>query len=413
MLASGCGHTGNDTIRLGVLADCEGSFQNVYEEAIAGAELPLLRRGARLRGSKPSDGVRGASVAGRPVELVIGCTREFSRATTLAALRVLVEQKGVDVVAGPNGPADGLVVRDYAKREPGVTFVYAGFDSPVTIVAPASNVFRFRVTMAQWAAGLGAYAYHQLGWRNAVTISNIAPAAAGFIAEFCSIGGNIVKRLVPGNDLAALVNDIPKKGVDGVFLPTSLIFGYDTESFVAAWARHHPDLGNWLVAGDGILAAGARDRRLLGVVFSNPTPWAPTQSWTAFASDFARAFPAMKHNAQDALDFYNAVEATLEALEQAHGDLSGGERRLREALGRLRFASPEGLRSLDRDHQAIAISYLGQLVLDKRGKLGVRQIRVVRGVEQTFGGNLDATTPVGFSSTQPPCKHGHPPPWAR
>jgi branched-chain amino acid transport system substrate-binding protein len=412
-IVSGCGRTTTETIRIGVLADCESRlFAPDYEKEIAGAELPLLRRGAMLRSSRPSEGVTSATVAGKRVELVVGCVREFSRASTLAALRLLVERDRVDVVVGPNGPADGLVVRDYANRRPGVTFVYAGFDGSATLVAPAPNVFRFRVTMAQWGAGLGAYAYDVLGWRNAVTIGNIEPGPAGFIAEFCSLGGNIVKRLWQDSpDLGTLVAKIPKTGVDGVFLPTSL---YGTKSFVAAWAKRHPDLGRWLVAGDGILTEGltGNDARLLGVVASNPTPWAPTHAWTAFAAEFAKAFPELRDNLQPPLDFYNATEAVLEALEQAHGDLSHGERRLMDALAQLRFASPEGPRRLDKEHQAIGLIYLGKMVRAKNGKLSVRQFHVVRNVDQTFGGYFSGTTPAA-SLTQPKCKHGHPPSWAR
>ena len=269
------------------------------------------------------------------------------------------------------------------------------------------------MTMAQWSAGLGAYAYQRLGWRNAVTISNYQSAPAGFIAEFCSLGGNIVKRLTPSGDLGKLVSQIPRHGVDGVFLPTSLIFGYDTESFVAAWSRLHPEMSHWLVGGDGIFTAGAKDPRLLGVVFSNPTPWAPTASWTAYTAELGRAFPALAKNPQDPLDPYDAVEGTLEALEQVRGDLSNGEERLRDALARLRFVSPEGPRRLDRYHQAIVSSYLGRMVREPSGKLGIRQIRVVREVDQTFGGHLGPTTPVGFGPAQPPCVHGQPPPWAK
>ena len=100
-VASGCGgNSKEDAIRIGVLSDCESSFSSTYEATIAGAELPLLRRGAKLRGPKPSDGVTRTTVAGKPVELVVGCVREFSRASTLSALRELVEQKHVDIVAG-------------------------------------------------------------------------------------------------------------------------------------------------------------------------------------------------------------------------------------------------------------------------------------------------------------------------
>jgi len=409
--AAGCaGHT-VVPIRIGVLADCEAQFATVYEAAIAGAELPLLRRGASLAGTQPSDGIADAAVAGRPVELVIGCVREFQRASTLAALRLLVERDNVDVVLGPNGPDDGLVVRDYAKRRPATTFVYAGFDGAATLVSPAPNVFRFRVTMAQWAAGLGAYAYDVLGWRRAVTVGNIAPGPAGFIAEFCSLGGTVVQRLwQTGPDLGALVRRIPRSGVDGVFLPTSL---YNTESFVSAWYRRHHDLAHWLVVGDGVFTSGADDRRLLGVVASNPTPWAPMASWTSYVAQLRRAFPRSEVSAQDALDFYNAMEATLEALEHVHGEPGPSDRLLMRELARLRYASPEGPRTLDRFRQAIANNYLGRMVVGDNGKLAIRQIRVVRGVDQTFGGHLTATTPVGLTAREPPCIHGNPPTWAR
>ena len=48
-------------------------------------------------------------------------------------------------------------------------------------------------------AGVGAYAYHTLGWRTAATVA-MSDAfdwaqAAGFDAEFCSLGGTIVKRI--------------------------------------------------------------------------------------------------------------------------------------------------------------------------------------------------------------------------
>src|SRR5712691_10456666 len=72
-LAAGCGGKVASPIKIGLLTDCNGAFSSFYDTTVAGAELPLLERGARLRGKRPSDGVEGASVAGKPVKLVIGC----------------------------------------------------------------------------------------------------------------------------------------------------------------------------------------------------------------------------------------------------------------------------------------------------------------------------------------------------
>lgn len=414
-LAAGCGSGATDAIRIGVIADCEGGFAS-YEEAFAGAELPFLMRGAKLRGPNPSDGVKDASVAGKPIELLLGCERFGARATAVAAFRTLVEQKGADIVVGPSFPAGSLVVRDYAKRQPGITFVYAGFDQSTTLVDAAPNVFRFRVTMSQWGAGLGAYAYQDLGWRTAVTIGEDDFAGwdgvAGFIAEFCSLGGNVVRRLwVPGGitNWRPVVAKIPAVGVDGVFLPTSL---YGTNGLVAAWSARHPDLGHWLVAGDVVLSQNEDDPRLLGVVAANPTPWGRSRAWSTFAADFARAFPRIKASPLDALDFFDSVEPVVEALEQVHADVSHGERRLMTALSRLTFQSPEGPRRLDARHQAIGVLYLGRMARRSNGTLEVRQIRVVRDVDQTFGGHLGPDAPAP-SPTQPVCAHGHPPAWAR
>jgi branched-chain amino acid transport system substrate-binding protein len=413
MVTSACGSSTREPIRIGVITDCEGGFGS-SEVAFAGAELPLLTRGAKLRGSNPSDGVKDATIAGKPVELLVACERFGSRASALAEMRTLVEQKGADIVVGPTFPTASLVVRDYAKRRPGTTFVYSSFDQSTTLDDPAPNVFRFRVTMAQWGAGLGAYAYRDLHWRHAVTIGEDGvgwDGVAGFIAEFCSLGGGIARRLwVPGGitNFAPVVARIPKSA-DGVFLPTSL---YATKGLVSAWSARHHDLGRWLVAGDVVLSQNPGDRRLLGVVAANPTPWVPTHAWSRYAADLAHAFPGIRAAPIDALDSYDGVEPVVEALEKVDGDVSHGEQRLMAALARLKFESPEGPRPLDARHQAIGVSYLGKMVEGKQGRLRVRQIRVFRGVDQTFGGHLSPSVPAA-SRTQPRCVHGNPPSWAR
>ena len=60
-------------IKIGVLSDCAGPYGQMYDDTLAGAELPLLQRGGKLAGSRLTDGVDGVSIGGRPVLLFFGC----------------------------------------------------------------------------------------------------------------------------------------------------------------------------------------------------------------------------------------------------------------------------------------------------------------------------------------------------
>src|SRR5262245_34769381 len=78
-------------------------------------------------------------------------------------------------------------------------------------------------------AGLGSYAYHLLGWRRAVAVTETTnifawAQAARFIAEFCSLGGTIARRIsVPTrtSDFSAVFARIPRRGVDGFVVSAS------------------------------------------------------------------------------------------------------------------------------------------------------------------------------------------------
>src|SRR5437870_10404512 len=73
LAAASCGSGGTRPITIGVLSDCEGIFGWAGDPTYEGAELALIRRGARLQGSKPGAGLSEVEVAGRKVRLVLGC----------------------------------------------------------------------------------------------------------------------------------------------------------------------------------------------------------------------------------------------------------------------------------------------------------------------------------------------------
>ena len=417
-LAIGCGGERADTIRIGVLAACEGSFGNTASAIFAGAELPLLERGATLAGSKPVAGVEGATVAGKDVELFFGCGDDTGE-KALSEARRLVEVVGVDVLIGPQFPGESFAIRDYARRQPAVTFV-AGIvlGQAVTLNDPAPNFFRFTTDAAQSMAGLGEYAYDELGWRRVVTIGEQRSLSytqtAGFVAEFCALGGTVVEKIwVPlgARDLSPYIAEVPPSGVDG-FLVTAL--PPTLPGFIEDLPQLEGNLAERLVGSTLIVfVEQVLSERLAGAVFSAQDE---TDSRTAldFRDGFGEAFPDLAPFwAYFPVFYYGGMEATLQALEEVGGDLSDGQQRFQAALAEVELDVPTlGHIRLDARRQAIGPNYLIQYRQDAKGALVYKTIRTVEDVEQTFNGYFKPGDPPPGKDTIE-CKHGNPPPWAR
>ena len=107
-----------------------------------------------------------------------------------------MEQEDADVLVGPLSGDEGIAVANYAKEHPDKTFIngIAGAQD-ATLKVQAPNFYRFHPDGAQWSAGLGDYAYNELGWKNAAIIGDDYSfpytSLAGFVAEYCAIGGQI------------------------------------------------------------------------------------------------------------------------------------------------------------------------------------------------------------------------------
>ena len=401
-------------IRIGVIADCSGGFSLTKQQVLAGAELPLINRGAHVRGAHPSSGLVNATVAGHPVTLIPECEAWSDKTLTISALARLVERDHASIVLGPPFELDSLAVRDFAHAHPHVTFMYTGFDQSATLRHHARNAFRFETDSVMWYAGLGTYARRTLGWNTATTASNTDesgwPSVQAFQAEFCSEGGHISPKHGSWYDVAdgAQFGATLPTGVDGVFLPggTPGPFG-GTFDFVPRWAKAHPPVGQHLLVGWAVLTP---DPKLVGTVGSSSDPYAPTPAFNRYLAQYAAAFPNDPDPALFNQSVYDAMEPVLEALERVHGDLSNGQRRFRFALAHLRYHAPQGLITLDKRHQGIVPIYLAKVVRSG-GSITFKQIRTIRRVDQTFGGLFSPTSPPP-SMTTPACVAGNPPPWA-
>jgi branched-chain amino acid transport system substrate-binding protein len=415
------GSGGGEAIKIGHLSNCEGPFAPFYENTVAGSMIPLLRRGGEAAGAKPSDGVTGAEVAGHPIELVFGCSDATPDKAAEEARR-LVEQEKVDILIGPLSGSEGIAVAEYSKSQPDVTFVNGTSGAQdTTLKVQSPNFFRWNTEGAQWMAGLGDYAYNELGWRNVVTLADDYDfpytQVAGFVAEFCSLGGTVEKRIWPPlgeEDYSSYIQQIPSTNLDGFFLGVG---GTGTLAFV----KGYEELGRGNLADKIIAGSVAIDPvvlkeigpRMEGVVSGSPVDAQSTDElYTKYIEDFTAAYPDVPGpESLFAVNNFDAMEATLQSLEAVDGDISDGGAKLRETMTGLTLEAPNGTITLDENRNAVGSNYLVQVGKLDSGDLGLKTLKEIPEVDQTFGGAFSADTPTP-DRKNPECVKGDPPPWA-
>lgn len=401
-----------------MLTDCQGPFKSFEDAQLSGAQLPFLERGASLRGASPLAGVTTATVSGTPVELLSGCAETGEHSVLIEEARRLVEQEGADAIVG----GAGVAFREVARLYPEVPFVATFWDdSEVTLRNAPANVYRYTIDYTQQAAGLGRYAYEQLGWRRASAIAGDGPggwhAVAAFTAEFCALGGQVEPVYrdpfapKPGIGRAALVGD--PDGV-AVFLTFFDAPGEVLPELVDGVERPARELLLWAPLLEEPATLTALGRRLDGVVSTSWFPAGPpSKAATEYGQRHAAAFPGLQEGigwASFVLGYHDSVEALLTALEHVNGDVSDGRRGLREALATLELELPRGRVRLDGNRQAVADVPLVRLTVNG-GAIGYEPAGAARGVEQSFGGLLSKAPPPGPRSQ--PCRVARPPTWAR
>jgi branched-chain amino acid transport system substrate-binding protein len=423
-LAGGCGGSDAATpIRIGVLVQCTPPLDGLREPLVGAVEAPLIRRGAEPAGRRPTDGLRGAEIAGRPVEFVEGCTELNAYSLLIEEARRLVETERVDVVIGGIGFPEGVVFRRVAERYPATTFVAAlSGASGVTYTDPPPNLFRFGPSTAQAVAGLGTHAYRELGWRTAAIVADDYAGgwdgAAGFAAEFCALGGRIVSH-----DLASLFAPAPTaadvrraQAADGVAVLSVVGFtaSLNLDGYMTAYARGQDDLSRRVVLGGATFEIPENLDWAVdptGIVVAAQFPMVPTAEGRDLARLLARTFPGLPTSPQVTFGagwYEEAAEAVVGALERAGGDLSGGQRRFRAELSESRLSSARGPVRLDANRQGITTTYLGRVDRGE-GPPSLEPFRDVPEVDRTLAGVLTAVP----GQALPPCLRRRSPPWAR
>ena len=136
---------GGGPVKVAILSDCEGAFGAFYEPDIAGAQVPLINRGAKVKNpKKPSDGITGAKLGGKDVEIVgYGCSDDTAD-KAVEETRRLMEQEDADILIGPLSGDESIAVANYAKEHPDKTFINGAAgaqDASLKVQAP--NFFRY------------------------------------------------------------------------------------------------------------------------------------------------------------------------------------------------------------------------------------------------------------------------------
>jgi branched-chain amino acid transport system substrate-binding protein len=418
------GQTGATPIKIGILSDCKGAFGAFHEQDIGGAIAAF----AEYAGAKPKDPIRpsagmtGGSIAGHPIEIVgIGCSDDTAD-TAIKETRRLMEQLGADILIGPLSGDESIAVANYAKRHPTKTFVNgtaAAQDTTLKVRAP--NFFRFNGDGAQFNAGTGDLAVNTLKWKTAAVIADDYSfgwtSSAGFIAEFCAAGGTVTKRVFPPlntTDYSSYIQQLPDPSqVDGYFwavggaglIPALKAFEQakgpiDAKKHMGNlfWGTpgQFEQLGNRVA---GVYVGGA------GTAGELATP--PAKSYAATIDKWFKQFPPFEGTAGPqaasvfVYNYFNNTHALIIALHAVGGDLSGDQKKLQAALGKVRLDAGYGTLTLDDNRQAIQDQYVSQLYL-QGSQLAIKSIRYIPAVDQTFGGTFGPSTPAP-GRTFPPC----------
>ena len=418
---------GPPTIRLAILSDCEGAFGAFHDRDIAGVVTAFAEHaGATVNDrNAPQAGFSNASINGVPIELVgIGCADDTAEAA-LRETRRLMEDIGAHIMIGPLSGDESIAVANYAKDHPDQTFVNGtsgAQDSTMAVRAP--NFFRFNGDGAQWNAGLGDIAHNVLGWETAAVIGDDYSFAwtstAGFIAEFCAAGGDVISRVYPPlntTDYSGFVEQLPGPDeVDGYFWAVGgagLVPALNAFEDAKGEVVGEQHMGNlfWGIP-DVFRAIGPRIVGAYSGGFGN-APDLQTDKAAEFRAIINRHFDEIPFGGSPApadaayfdaffMNYYNNAWGLIEGLKAIGADLSGGPEPLWEAISNVELDAAFGKISLDSNRSAIQDQYVGRIYMDDAGEMQSSTVAFVPQVDQTFGGTFSGDPPP--SRDYPPCE---------
>lgn len=368
------------TIKIGFINATIGPFAGPAPEIRKGLDLALKEIGGQVNGKK------------------IVIIEEASDATPQLALekaKKLVEKDKVDIVLGPLSGDEGVAIANYSKKVPSVTFVNtASSASETTLQVKSPNFFRFHGDAAQWSGGVGDIAYKDLGYRKVAIIADDYSFpyanAGGFATGFCKAGGQIVGAQWPAlgtKDYSSQIAALPKD-IDAVYAGLG---GADAVQFLkqaAQFGLKKPLIGGAILVDGSVLNSKADlGDAALNTIAGGPVPDSSYHSpvWDKFVADLKTV--GTTPNIFNVLG-YNSSKSLLAGLVAVKGDLTNNQKALRKTLSTLKWETPTGPLSMDKNRNAIVSNFIYQVVADGKGgfetKALKRQDNVAQGTK-VFG----------------------------
>jgi branched-chain amino acid transport system substrate-binding protein len=408
-------------VKVAIMTDCKGAFAGAFDVDIGGAQAAFatFAHGKAVNPKKPSAGMNGIRVGSTQIKIVgYGCGSDTVPLAVTETKR-LMEKLGADVMIGPLSGDEAVSVANYAKSHPTKLFIIgtAGSQDPTLQIAP-KNMFRYHGDGAQWNAGAGEIAYKVNGWRKAAIIEDDYSfgwtSAAGFIADFCAVGGQITKRVFPPlntTDYAPFVRQLPPPNqVDGYF---STVGGTGTGAMLKAFEQAYGKIDPKQWVGNLFFSFLGADKVVAPKVVGSyiggfgTGPGLKTPAAKLYESRVAKVYPGLNGgNYADGFvyNYFNGAWALVQGLTKSGGALGA---KLQASMPRKLKSgyqvSNGGYVTLDSRRQAIQDQYQLQLVKNADGSIGPTVVAYVPGVDQTFGGLFKPTSPPP-GRTQPPCK---------
>jgi branched-chain amino acid transport system substrate-binding protein len=349
-------------------------------------------------------------IAGRRIELVLADTGGNPAGAKTKAQEV-VERDGVNIILGPLAAFELLAITDYVREH----------EMPLISLAAAEDVTQRHVnpfitrpsaTSAQCCHVMGDYAFKELKYRRAATLSDDnafgQEEMAGFQRVFEDDGGKVVKKLWPplnAPDYTPYIAQI--HDVDCCF---DGLAGSNPVKFMRAYAdlgtkAKTPLLAGWTAMDDALLKSLGEEA--VGVLSASWYSAAlDTPSNKSFVADMQKDFGVLPGGYSAGM--YIAGQCVAAALETLDG--KGDDRKaLAQALARVSLTdSPRGAFHFDHLGNVVGAVFIRRCEM-KDGKLTNAVIKTYNDVGQfwTYDETAFLAQPV-YSRDYPPAKNLEP-----